>query len=61
MRKHDAHVRRYERHMYRAYKKTLNPIYSSVLFLFIVFVIIMGFYLGYSYAVFVDGLFNCIK
>lgn len=58
MRKHDAHVREY---LWRMRLKKHYPIPNTVLFLFIVFLVFVGFYLGHSYAIFEDGLFTCFK
>lgn len=57
MRKHDAHVREFRRMLLKKY----YPIPNTVLFLFILFLVFVGFYLGYSYAFFTDDLFNCFK
>ena len=57
MRKHDAHVREFRRMLLKKH----YPIPNTVLFLFILFLLTVGFYFGHSYAIFVDGLFTCFK
>lgn len=53
--KHDAHVKKYHRYLYQ---KTFGSISSSVLFLFILIVLFIGFYLGVSYAFYTHDLFS---
>lgn len=57
MRKHDAHVREFRRMLLKKH----YPIPNTVLFLFIVFLVFVGFQLGQIYAIFEDGLFTCFK
>lgn len=55
--KHDAHVRQYRRMILKKY----YPISNAVLFLFILFLVSVGFYLGHIYAILMDELFTCLK
>jgi len=55
--KHDAHVRAFRRMLLNKH----YPISNTVLFSFIVFLLFVGFYLGHSYAILMDELFNCLK
>lgn len=57
MRKHDAHVREFRRMLLKKH----YPIPNTVLFLFIVFLVFVGFQLGQIYAIFEHGLFPCFK
>ena len=57
MTKHDAHVREFRRMLLKKH----YPIPNTVLFLFIVFLLFVGFQLGQIYAIFEDGLFTCFK
>lgn len=54
--KHDAHVREFRRMLLNRY-----PWPKDAVFVFISFIFVMGFYLGYSYAFYADDLFNCLK
>jgi hypothetical protein len=57
MRKHDAHVREFRLMLLKKH----YPIPNTVLFLFILFLVFVGFYLGHSYAILMDELFTCLK
>lgn len=57
MRKHDAHVREFRRMLLKKH----YPISNSVLFLFILFLLFVGFYLGHIYATLMYELFTCLK
>lgn len=55
--KHDAHVREFRRMLLKKH----YPIPNTVLFLFIVFLVFVGFQLGQIYAIFEHELFACFK
>ena len=54
MRKHDAHVREFRRMLL----KNRYPWPTDAVFVFIFFIFVMGFYLGYTYATATYDLFN---
>ena len=58
MKKHDAHVREY---LFRMGLQSRYLFSNTVLFLFIVFLLLVGFLFGQMYAIFIDGLFSCLK
>ena len=57
MRKHDAHVREFRRMLLKKH----YPISNTVLFLFILFLLFVGFYLGHIYATLMDEFFTRFK
>jgi uncharacterized membrane protein len=58
MRKHDAHVKEY---LWRMRLKSRYPMPKMVLFLFIVYLLTVGFLFGQMYVILVNDVFPFLK